>query len=160
MLTGDELRAAREAAHMTQQQVADRVDKTLRSVGNWERAAAVPRSAEARIRAAFPEWFGQPAAPLSSVSDAQLLAEIARRFDRGRAEDGEGSGQQPAPRTQAGDARDQDDTVGQERQASTRLFNPYVTRRDPSPPQDAAADEGPAQPGFDDQRPEEQEEDS
>lgn len=81
---------------MTQQQVAERVGKTLRSVGNWERAATVPRSAEARLRAALPEWFGQPAAPLAAVSDAQLLAEIARRFERGR-EEVVGNEDHPAP---------------------------------------------------------------
>lgn len=95
MLTGDELREARERARLTQQQLADRIGKTLRSVGNWERAGQVPRGAETLVRDEFPEWFGQPAAPLSSVSDAQLLAEIARRFDRGRQER-DGHGQQPA----------------------------------------------------------------
>lgn len=110
MLTGDELREARERARMTQQQVADRIGKTLRSVGNYERSAEVPRSAETLIRAEFPEWFGQPAAPLASVSDAQLLAEIARRFDRGR-EGRDGHGQQPAPIGGPGPDHDPDDVV-------------------------------------------------
>lgn len=46
-----------------------------------------------------------PADGLTAVSDAALLAEIARRFERHRDQRaGEGDGQQPAANTRAGDA--------------------------------------------------------
>jgi transcriptional regulator with XRE-family HTH domain len=108
MLRGDELREAREAAGMTQQELGNRLGRTLRSVGNWERADRLPEAAERLLRREFPEWFGQPAVPLSSVSDAQLLAEIARRFERGRHERSGGDGRDAAPNTQAGTARAQE----------------------------------------------------
>lgn len=92
MLRGDELREAREAAGMTQQELGERLGRTLRSVGNWERSDRLPDTAERLLRRQFPEWFGRPAAPLSSVSDAQLLAEIARRFERGNGRERGGSG--------------------------------------------------------------------
>lgn len=112
MLTGDELREARERAGLTQQQLGDQVGKAMRSVGNWERAPRVPDAAERLVRRAFPDWFGAPAAPLSTVSDAQLLAEIARRFERGR-QDGDVHGRQPAPRTTPADSwRDHMDKDG------------------------------------------------
>jgi transcriptional regulator with XRE-family HTH domain len=90
MLTGDQLRIAREKAGLTQEALAQRVGVSMRSVGNWERGEGVPRSREQRVRDALQGyWPGESpstraADDLSSVSDARLLAEIARRFDRGR----------------------------------------------------------------------------
>lgn len=95
MLTGDQVLAARTRAGLTQQQLADQIGVTLRSVGNWERAERVPRGAEQRLRAALSTYLDD-AAPagieLGDVSDARLLAEIARRFDRGREDVGNDDG--------------------------------------------------------------------
>lgn len=48
-VTGDQIRAARERAQMTQQEVAGLVGVSLRTVGNWERGASVPRSRMAAV---------------------------------------------------------------------------------------------------------------
>lgn len=81
-MTGDEIREARERAGLTQEQLAQRLGVTLRTVGNWERGATVPRNRLARLRDVFPGQQ-QEEPGLRSASDAQLLAEIARRFARG-----------------------------------------------------------------------------
>lgn len=103
MLTGDQLFAARTSAGMTQQELADAVGATQRSVGNWERAERVPRAAEQRVRSALAVYLTEEAptgANLGEVSDARLLAEIARRFERGR--EVVGSDVRSAPKTEAG----------------------------------------------------------
>lgn len=104
MLTGDQVLAARTRAGMTQQQLADRLGVTQRSVGNWERAERVPRGAEQPLRDALKDHLDDAApsgAGLADISDARLLAEIARRFDRGREEGG--SGGDTAAKTPPGD---------------------------------------------------------
>lgn len=105
MLTGDQVLAARTRAGMTQQQLADKLGVTQRSVGNWERAERVPRGAEQPLRDVLKAHLDD-AAPsgtaLADISDARLLAEIARRFDRGREEGG--SGGDTAANTRAGES--------------------------------------------------------
>lgn len=86
MIDGAEMRAARERAGLTQTEVAKRVGVSLRTVGNWERGESVPRSKEQAIRAALGDHL-QDSTPeqgttLRAASDAELLAEIARRFTR------------------------------------------------------------------------------
>ena len=102
MLTGDQVLAARTRAGLTQQQLADLIGVTLRSVGNWERSEQVPRQAEARLRERFGSYLraddAAPSTDLSSVSDALLLAEIARRFERGREDVRDDGRSAPTPR--------------------------------------------------------------
>lgn len=104
MLTGDEVRRARLRARLTQEQLGQKVGRSQRSIGNWERTkGALPADVEATFRARVPDLLGGPTAdeqdhPLASVSDARLLAEIARRFDRGRQER---DGDDAAPTNQA-----------------------------------------------------------
>lgn len=83
MISGDEIRSARERAHLTQQQLGASVGVTFRTVGNWERGETIPRNREAAIRSALADYFDD-AAPvtLRVAADAELLAEIARRFGR------------------------------------------------------------------------------
>jgi len=83
MISGDEIRSARERAHLTQQQLGALVGVTFRTVGNWERGETIPRNREAAIRSALVDYFDD-AAPvtLRVAADAELLAEIARRFGR------------------------------------------------------------------------------
>lgn len=95
MIEGNEIRAARERAGLSQQELAKRLDVSLRTVGNWERGETVPRNREAKIRDVLADWLdgGAPKvfvshptpayldeSALRSVSDVELLAEIARRF--------------------------------------------------------------------------------
>lgn len=108
MLTGDQLRAARERAGWTQQQLANRVGVTLRSVGNWERSN-VPTNQLNKVRDVLADYLPGDTpgrgVDLHEISDARLLAEIARRFDRGPKE----QAHDEAPTSQARESRAQDE---------------------------------------------------
>lgn len=43
-INGEQIREARERLHLTQQELADQVGVSMRTVGNWERGASVPRN--------------------------------------------------------------------------------------------------------------------
>lgn len=102
-MTGDEIRAARERAGLTQQQLGAAVGVGLRTVGNWERGTTVPRNRLAMLESVLGRLDSQEPAPLRAVSDVELLAEIARRFARrAQQEDGEGHADSSAPKTPAG----------------------------------------------------------
>lgn len=47
--TGDDIRSARERAHLTQQELGEAVGVSLRTIGNWERGESVPRSRMAAL---------------------------------------------------------------------------------------------------------------
>src|SRR5690606_9976574 len=83
-ITGDEIRAARERAGLTQEQLAQRLRVSMRTVGNWERGARIPLNRLAALREfMYPPKDREETEPgLRSASDAELLAEIARRFAR------------------------------------------------------------------------------
>lgn len=101
--TGQQIRDARERAGLTQEQLAQRVGVTLRTVGNWERGASVPRNRLARIREVLPDLdrTDDRGVNLRTASDVEVLAEIARRFARGQ--EGGGEHVRSAPNTRAGD---------------------------------------------------------
>lgn len=84
MTTGRDIRTARERAGMTQQELARRVGVSLRTVGNWERGETVPLNRAGTLETVLAEWLrGDSSSPrLDGASDAELLAEIARRFER------------------------------------------------------------------------------
>lgn len=89
MINGREIRAARERAGMTQGDLAQRVGVSLRTVGNWERGDTVPMNRASAVESALAQWLdrGDAEGPrLASASDGELLAEIARRFERGARE--------------------------------------------------------------------------
>lgn len=94
MIDGQQISDARQRAGLTQQDLATKVGVSLRTVGNWERGATVPRSRMHALRAALSDHLGEPSdIGLRAASDAELLAEIARRFERGYvAKAGDGSG--------------------------------------------------------------------
>src|SRR5690606_193153 len=82
-ISGDQIRAARERRGWTQEQLARRLKGSMRTVGHWERGATVPLNRRGAIWDLLisPNTDTEPG--LHSCSDAELLAEIARRFDRG-----------------------------------------------------------------------------
>lgn len=88
-LSGDRIRAARERAGLTQQQLAVLVDVSARTVGNWERGETVSQNRLAKVRQVLgipddAEVFdSRPEPSLEGASDAQLIAEIAKRLSRG-----------------------------------------------------------------------------
>lgn len=88
MIKGQQLRAARERAGLTQRELAERVGVSPKSVGNWERGEFAPRSTSLVLEAVLADHLEhEPDAPgLRESSDAELLAEIARRFVRHKTE--------------------------------------------------------------------------
>ena len=86
MLTGEQIRTARKRAGMSQGQLAKAVGASLRAVGSWERDGNSPNLAEVRLREVLDPYLEDTAViagpGLEDASDAQLLAEIARRFAR------------------------------------------------------------------------------
>lgn len=79
-MNGVEIREARERMGMTQEQLAQQIGVHLRTVGNWERGQTVPKNRMARLRRVLGEDGGNP---LAEATDAELLAEVARRFRYG-----------------------------------------------------------------------------
>jgi len=89
VISGDEIRSARERAKLKQSDLASMLGVTNRSVSNWETGRHVPQSKEALIRDVLdlgePESrsasirSGHPTG-LSSYSDLELIAEIASRL--------------------------------------------------------------------------------
>lgn len=86
MITGEQLRRARERRGWTQEQLAEAVGVTFRSIGNWERGE-VPASREARLRDVLGDDLTPGLNPLAQASDLALISELARRLE-GRAETG------------------------------------------------------------------------
>mgnify|MGYP002351276966 CR=1 FL=1 len=83
MITGEQLRDARSRAGLTQEQLANQVGTTLRSIGNWERGSGVPKGREAAIRDLLGDLLMGPSSnPLAEASDVALLAELGRRLAR------------------------------------------------------------------------------
>jgi DNA-binding XRE family transcriptional regulator len=85
-MTGDEIRTARQKARLTQAQLGKLVGVTGRTVGNWERGDTMPQSTMALIQEVLSEHMKESepeGIQLQTASDAELLAEIARRFSRG-----------------------------------------------------------------------------
>lgn len=139
MLTGDQLFAARTQAGMTQQELADVVGATQRSVGNWERAERVPKGAEQKVRTALAAYLteGSPqGSGLSEVSDALLLAEIARRFDRGREDVGDDERSAATSQAPGSGAPNTDELDELRRRPSKKALDPTV-------PDEAAARSAP-----------------
>lgn len=67
---------------MTQQELANQLGVTQRTVGNWERGESIPRNREPLLRRILAAQLttGQPANYLDLATDMELLAEIARRM--------------------------------------------------------------------------------
>lgn len=99
MINGEQIRAARETRGLTQSELAQLVGVSMRTVGNWERGESVPRTREARLRTILSiEGGASDIGGLSSATDAELLAEIAKRFARDGLESGSSSARQGADR--------------------------------------------------------------
>lgn len=85
MLTGDEIRRARQRAGWSQGELARRLGVAMRTVGNWERGDTSPAQKETALRSVLSDYFDKAQEDhvhLRSASDAELLGEIARRFAR------------------------------------------------------------------------------
>lgn len=118
----------------------------MRSVGNWERGEGVPRARERRVREALGPFLAGVAGvsvetrrDLSTVSDAQLLAEIARRFDRGR--EGVGNDERSASTNQAGQSGTITDLIGRQAGVAEQTRRAARRGRVPANPLEHAGEE-------------------
>lgn len=99
MITGEQIRAARKRAGYSQAELAKLVGVVQRTIGGWERGENTPGIAEPKLLAVLRDHLDTEVSepPLRSVSDVELLAEIARRFARAEErERGERGGDTPA----------------------------------------------------------------
>lgn len=109
MITGEEIRRARQRAGWSQGELAQRVGTSQRTVGNWERGDTSPSQREGSVRQALEGYLDDDRASsvsLSSASDVELLGEIARRLGRAHTRQEEevvGNARSTAPITQAGE---------------------------------------------------------
>ena len=109
MLTGDQIKNARQRAGWSQEELAAKVGVSMRSIGNYERGASIPRNRMPVLEEVLAPYVGGTGPTLTAASDAQLLAEIARRFDRGneRQENDRGN-TTPTTRAEASSAHQND----------------------------------------------------
>lgn len=83
---GDRIRTAREAAGLSQAQLAERIGTTQRTIGNWERGTATPRSKTGALETVLGIQLRRPAdthhsAPrIDEATDGQIIADLARRL--------------------------------------------------------------------------------
>lgn len=84
MIDGPALRDARNRAGMTQSELAQALEVSQRTVGNWERGESVPRNKLPQIRTLLGEYLGidDSTPTLRQASDTELLGELARRLGR------------------------------------------------------------------------------
>lgn len=97
MISGAQIRAARERAGLTQQELAARLNVTNRTVSNWELGRHIPLNSEARIREALDIRDGSLSVDshqevtrrgAEHLSDVELIAELARRLGERRSSAG------------------------------------------------------------------------
>ncbi|MER7070940.1 helix-turn-helix domain-containing protein [Terrabacter sp. NPDC000476] len=100
MLTGDDIKRARQMAGLSQGELANLVGVSMRSIGNYERGETVPRAALPKLQEVLGPYLGGHGPSLATATDAELLGEIAKRFARVK-EDGRGD---TAPTKEAGQA--------------------------------------------------------
>lgn len=79
-MDGRQIRQAREARGLTQEQLAQAIGVGMRTVGNWERGETVPKNRLGMLLS----FFGLDQAadsddPLRSASEITLLTELLRR---------------------------------------------------------------------------------
>lgn len=91
MISGSEIAAARQRAGLSQKALADLLGTDIKTVNNWETGRTKPRQVEA-VRRFIQMHPPEGAAPLSLISDEELLREIAERFARARAKGDLGDG--------------------------------------------------------------------
>lgn len=79
---GDRIRSAREAINLSQEELADRVGVSARTVGNWERGDTDPRKAIGKIERELGiilrgKPTGRDLPRIDQASPTQLIAQLA-----------------------------------------------------------------------------------
>lgn len=147
MTDGNDIRDARQRAGLTQAELAKLVGVSQRTVGNWERGETVAHTRIARIEQVLAgHWKNDdsPQVGLSSASDVELLAEIARRFARTPMEAGHESQQgqgTEGPQHGRKDRSEDGSQTGRSGAPIVNLHDRYPNPQTPAPPAkgDAAA---------------------
>jgi transcriptional regulator with XRE-family HTH domain len=75
MINGEQIKEERERLHMTQQELADKLDVSLRTIGSWERGESVPRSRMGAIREVLNMEDKDNRSALSRLINEQLQAD-------------------------------------------------------------------------------------
>jgi transcriptional regulator with XRE-family HTH domain len=82
MVTGNDIRKARERRRLSQEELAGLLEVSSKSIGRWERGETIPKSALGAIEQVL-NLGDRPDEPgLSEASDAELLAEVALRLEQ------------------------------------------------------------------------------
>ena len=120
MITGRQLRRARERRGWTQEELAAQLGVTFRSVGNWERGE-IPANSQERIRHVLggdlEEDPDQSGNPLASYSNLALASELLRRLETAERREPSDDRQSEAEKT--GVSTQDDMTLAARRGAST-----------------------------------------
>lgn len=102
MIKGSDIREARNRAGMSQEELAQAVGVTLRTIGNWERSATAPREKLPILRSILGDHLDDASVQsprLRSASDLELIDEVKRRLARTEQEEGQADGTPPAKKT-------------------------------------------------------------
>ena len=113
-MDGSQMRDARVRARLTQEQLAERLGTTLRTVGNWERGG-VPESRVALLRSVLSEQFAEDGPTLLGATNLELLAELAKRLSRATEDGDRHDSAAPNQRPEAGPAHQPARKVGPNR---------------------------------------------
>lgn len=114
MLTGKQIRDARNQAGWSQKYLGDLLGVSMRTVGNWERGATAPQSREPELRRLLHRYLQKEEAganALHTASDMELISELARRLarvDQSGEEAGDDADSSAANRQAAGSAAEDD----------------------------------------------------
>jgi transcriptional regulator with XRE-family HTH domain len=109
MVTGENVKRARGRLQLTQQQLADQVGVSRRTIAEWENNAELPATAEGRLSKVLTfdgTSRNDDSPPLAAVSDMELVAEMARRLAYLRAQQ---TGNPRESEVSSDDAGDSDD---------------------------------------------------
>lgn len=85
MLTGKQIRDARNRAGWSQERLAEMLGVTFRTVGNWERGQTAPQSREPELLEILQPYLREESSSsdaLKGASDMDLISELARRLAR------------------------------------------------------------------------------
>jgi transcriptional regulator with XRE-family HTH domain len=103
VITGQEIKAARQRAGWSRERFAELVGVHPKTVANWESGRTEPRDSEYRIKSALAAIARPAEEPterddlLRSVSSIELVGEIARRLARqGQREEGDSDAERDA----------------------------------------------------------------
>jgi DNA-binding transcriptional regulator YiaG len=84
VVTGRDIRRARERRRLSQEELAALLQVSSKSIGRWERGETIPKSALGALEQVLALGDHPDEPTLSEASNAELLAEVARRMEHKR----------------------------------------------------------------------------